>query len=132
MCYNENDNKYLLREPRKSLKLLLVQIFFETQEYEVGIPSNQKSSRLVNTVTSLVHTARKRRKEGASEDFSKISMMGLPVSRLLSGFSTLFSLIALSRNRVVLGEPGAGNFFEIFLNTTKDNSEEFGDFVPFR
>ena len=53
---------------RKSKKLLLVQIIFETQDYEVGIPSNQESSRLVNTVTSLVHTARQAQNLGVIED----------------------------------------------------------------
>ena len=69
MCYNDMYNKDLRSDPRKSLKHVLVQIFFETQEYEVGIPSNRKSSRSVNTVTSLVHTARQAKKLGVAEDF---------------------------------------------------------------
>lgn len=72
MCYNENYNKDLRSDLRESLKVLLVQIIFETQDYEVGIPSNRKSSRSVNTVTSLVHTARQAKKWGVAEDCIQI------------------------------------------------------------
>ena len=68
MCYNEMYKKDLRSDLRESSKHFLVQIIFETQDYEVGIPSNRKSSRSVNMVTSLVHTARQAKKLGVAED----------------------------------------------------------------
>jgi hypothetical protein len=115
---------------RQSLNFFSVQMVFETQDYEAGIPSNRKSSRSVNSVTSLVHTARQARESAVAEESMRILNMVLFCSCLLFSrmLSTSSLITKLSRNRVMVGEPVVGfsffflyffypNFFIFFFST---------------
>jgi hypothetical protein len=91
---------------------------FETQDYEAGIPSNRKSSRSVNSVTSLVHTARQARESAVAEESMRILNMVLFCSCLLFSrmLSTSSLITKLSRNRVMVGEPVVGfSFFFLYF-----------------